>query len=292
MPRARARTAVASTTGLALIIGLGACGSDAPPPRTPARAAPAVSHADTRPDAAPLVHDLIAKINERGSVHSSVQGRLGLIGELTGEGVIRYTDHADVGLTGHTQMSPTQPRQRVDVTVVDGVGYLKSPLLKPEPGKPWLQVSPGGQDFAAKLLSPALTQLQDSTDPRAAFEGVENAVKVASSKPDTLDGKPVTRYDLRVLTSSAAAITHDPQTRSQMQQASASGQRELGYELWLDEAGLPVRFGATQAVAQAGEVSLSTQFRDWGTQADVKAPPQDQVGVFRDVPMPQAQPPR
>ena len=260
----RARIAAALTAGLALV--LGACATPEPPPPRGAAAVPP----DLRPDAAPVLTRVLGRISESGGVHSTVAGDLGLFGMLNAEGVVDYQQqHANLALKGQTRPR-NQPRQQVEVTVVDGVGYLNSPLTRPEPAKPWIRIVPGNPDFAAKLLAPALTQLQEALDPRATFAGVERTTKIQSSTPEQIDGRPTTRYELRVL-------EHDG---------------EQGYQLWVDDTGLPVRFAATQDVVQAGAVSLTSTYRDWGAPTEVQPPPEPLIGALPEGPPPQAQPPR
>lgn len=293
MPRTRAKPVhsrllpAALTAGLAFTQGLAACGTPAPPP--PPAPSPVAAPQDHRPGAAPLLGEVINRINELGSATSEVRGDLGLVGELAGTGAVRYADgHTDLTLGGHTQASRQQPRQRVEVTVVDDIGYLKSPLLRPEPAKPWLRIDPAGDDFAARLLGPALDQLRDSADPRTTFTGVEAATKVQAAAPDTVDGRPVTRYEIRLLTEHAARIAPDEQQRTRFQQAAKAGVEELSYQLWVDERRIPVRFSSTREVAQAGEVSLTSTYREWGEPVDIAPPPAEALGVYRDFPAPQA----
>ncbi|CAM05607.1 hypothetical protein A8924_6784 [Saccharopolyspora erythraea NRRL 2338] len=258
----RAGIAVAVSAGLVLL----AAACSAPPPRP---APGAIARPDPRPAAAPLIDALNQRIGEHGSVRGTVTGDLGLLGELTAENSVNYRKPlADLSLTGHNQPR-NQPKQRVEVVVVDGVGYLNSPMTRPQPDRPWLRIVPGGSDFASKLLSPAVGQLREAVDPRAAFADVEQATRIQSSGPDQVDGKPVTRYDLRVV--------------------APGGER--GYQLWVDEAGLPARFSATHNVAQAGRVSLTSTYRDWGTPTNIQAPPDNLVGAFPEGPPPQTERP-
>ncbi|WP_190821354.1 hypothetical protein [Saccharopolyspora pogona] len=286
MPRA-SRTAVLSA-GLALIAALSACGTE---PLPQARALMA-TQPDARPAAGAMLSQVIGKINERGSVRSSVRGSLGMVGELAAEGTVHYRGPlADLAFSGQTRAPGNKP-QHIELSIVDGVGYLQTPLTRPAPDKPWLKITPGGADFGAKLLSPALHQLHEAVDPRATFSGVETATRIQQSAPDTVDGKPTTRYDLRVITSQAADVAADPQQRAQFRQAAEDGEPELGYQLWLDESGLPARFVASQEVAQAGKVSLTSTYRDWGAATEIPVPPAGQVGVFEDLPRQAQQPPR
>ncbi|GAA4621754.1 hypothetical protein [Saccharopolyspora hordei] len=247
---------------------------------------------DPRPAADALLSQVITKIGERGSTRSEVRGSIGVVGELTADGVVRYRGaQTDLALDGQTRPAGGKPPQRLRLSIVDGTGYLQTPLARPAPDKPWLRITPGAGDFGSKLLTPALDQVQEAVDPRATFSGVERATRIHSSAPDQVDGKPTTRYQLRIITAQAADTATDPQQRTRYRKAADAGEPEVEYQLWLDEAGLPARFAASGQVAQAGQVSLTSTYRDWGTPVEVQAPPADEVGVFEEGPA-QAQPPR
>lgn len=291
MSRARTWTTVL-TGGLAITAAMAGCGAPPEPPPEPAPGPESAVRPDPRPSAEPVLTDVMSKLAEQSSARTEVSGDLGLVGDLDAQGVVHYDGpQTDLSVDGRTRTDPGTHPQPVDVSMVDGVGYLKTPLAHPEPGKPWVKVVPGTQDFAGKLLSPALSQLHAAADPSTAFAGVEPATRVESSSPEDLDGTPTTRYELRVLTEEAAKLTDDPQQRERFRKAADAGREEFGYQLWLDEAGLPVKFAATQQVAQAGQVSLTSTYHDWGTPADIQPPSPEEIGVFRDVPMPQAQQP-
>ncbi|MDA3626444.1 hypothetical protein OU415_13440 [Saccharopolyspora sp. WRP15-2] len=286
MSRARTRTAVISA-GLTLIAALGGCSGEPPVPTNAIAANP-----DPRPTADAMLSQVISRIDERGSTRSQIRGSLGVVGDLTADGVVRYRgQQTDLALNGQTRGTGNQPPQRIALSIVDGTGYLQTPLARPAPDKPWLRISPGAGDFGSKLLSPALDQVQEAVDPRATFSGVEKATRIQTSAPDQVDGKPTTRYQLRIVTAQAADAATDPQQRTRFQKAADAGEPELEYQLWLDESGLPAQFAATGQVAQAGQVSLTSTYRDWGAPTEIRVPPAEKIGVFQDVP-PQAQRPR
>ncbi|MDI2032030.1 hypothetical protein QFW96_25640 [Saccharopolyspora sp. TS4A08] len=283
MPRARTRTAVLSA-GLALTAALGACTSE---PQPHAAAPRAAARPDPRPAAESMLADTIGKINSTGTAHATMTGSLGVVGQLNADGVVRYRGpQADLALDGKTRNTRTE---KLAVSIVDNTGYLNTPLARPDPSKQWLKISQDGSDFGSKLLSPALDQLHESVDPRATFSGVEAATRIQGTAPDTVDGRPTTRYELRILTDEAAEIAPDEQQRERFQQAADDGERELGYQLWLDDQGLPAKFAATTRVAQAGEVSLTSTYRDWGSPVEIPLPPANDVGVLDGLP-PMAQP--
>ncbi len=290
MHRARARTASAVTV-LALTAGLGACTAEPPPP--PAAEGPAApAPPDPRPDAAPLLRDVLGAMNEAGTADSRFQGRLGLVGELDGEGSVDYRQpEPELSFTGTTQPAPGVPAEPVELVLANGVGHLKSPLLMPEPAKPWLVVPEDGPEFTAQLFGPALRQLTETVDPRSTFADIEGATKIAASEPAEVDGRPATRYDLTVLTAPAAEAATDPRQKEQLQRAADEGKPELTYRLWVGEDDLPLRFATVQDVEQTGQVSLTTTYEDWGTDVTIEPPPPERIGEFRDLP-PLAAPPR
>jgi hypothetical protein len=285
------RITVALFAGLLLTADLGGCSGSPPQSGKPPDSHRAVQ-LDRRADAAPLLTELIRRIDQQGSARSNVRGRLGFVGDLNSDGTVRYRGtQADVALGGDTQTSQTQPKQQVDLAIINGVGYVKSPLLLAEPGKPWIRVTPNGHDLGTQVLGSALEQLKHVTDPREAFAGVESATRIQSSARDAVDGRPTTRYDLRVNTARAAQIATDAQQRSRMRAAAEQGHPELEYQLWIDDSGLPARFTATRDVAQ-GQMSLTSFYSDWGVATDIEAPPAELVGVFPNAPPPGAQAPR
>lgn len=289
MHRARSRTFAVATAVLAASLGLGACSGTQPTGHQAAQPLPGPPVPDTRPDAAPVLNQVLDRINRAGSVRSQVQGDLGMAGELRSDGTVSYrSERADVGLNGSTRMQDGK-EQPLQVAVVGEDGYLRSPLLRPAPDKPWVRITPGGTDFASRLFSPALDQLREASDPRTAFAGVEPATKIQSRSEEQLDGQPVTHYDLRVVTERAAAMARDPHQRERLARAAGKSP-EQDYQLWVDRSGLPVRFSASKSVPQAGQVSLTSQYRDWGAPADIQPPRPEQVGTF-DHPAQAAQPP-
>ncbi|MFC7341070.1 hypothetical protein [Saccharopolyspora griseoalba] len=284
MSRARTRTAVLSA-GLVVLAALGACTGQQPPGPTQ----PMAVRPDPRPIADEVLNRAIEQINQRGTARTSVRGDLGMVGELDADGAVRYgNSQTDIELAGQTHSSRPNPLQ---LAVVDGVGYVNTPMAQPAPGKPWLRIDPGAGDFGAKLLGPALQQMHQAVDPRATFTGVEQATRVQSSAPDDVDGRPATRYDLRVRTEQAAKMAPDEQQRKRFEEAAHAGEREMGFQLWIDGSGAPVKFTATEEVKQAGQVSLTSTYRDWGSPVAIEPPPTEEVGVFEDAP-PVAQPPR
>lgn len=274
--------------GIALLAGLCGCSPEQPQVNT----APPAPPVDPRADAAALLAQVVGKIDQQDGVRNTVHGNLGMLGELTGEGKVGYSVRpANLTLQGKIRMSNDQSHP-VKVSLVDGIGYVKSPLTRPQPGKPWLRVEPNADEAAGKLLGPALEQIQASIDPRSAFSGIEHSTKIQSSAPDHIEGKPTTRYELRVLTSRASETTTNPWQQARMHQAAVDGEPELAYRLWLDENGLPVRFTATRKVDNAGEVSLTSTYSDWGQSTNIQPPAPEEIGTLRATDLPRAEPPR
>lgn len=275
---------VAASCGIALTL----VGCSSAPPEKPTQSAPAVARPDPRASAAPLLDDVLHRIGELGGAHTEVRGDLGVLGEFTGKGVVSYADsEADLDVDGNLRMARGNDQHPVTMTVVDGIGYVKSPLTHSKPDKPWLRISPKDNDATAKLLGPALTQVRAASDPRTAFAGVEKATKIQTRSRDQVDGIPTTRYELRVVTSLAAQHAQDPTQRARLRKAAEGGQPELTYQLWIDDDGRPLRFSANSDVEKAGEIALTSNYRDWGTVEAITAPPENKIDSFS-----MGQPPR
>lgn len=271
---------------------LGGCASEPPPPPD---TGPAPVRHDPRPSAAGLLTEVLDNVSEQGSARAEVHGDLGVVGKVNGASALHFDQTgSDIAMRGETKAGG-QP-QPVQLSVVDDVGYLQTPLARPESGKDWLRITPQGEDFTAALLSPALRQLHDAVDPRATFAEVTDASRIQDSAQEDVDGTPATRYDLRIDTKQAADQATDPQRAEQFQRAADAGKGELGYRLWVDADGLPLRFSTSPNIAQPGQqgandATLTSTYSGWSEPVDISTPPPHEVGRLEQTP-PQAQPPR
>ena len=225
-------------TGLLVLLValLAGCSGHAPDPAPPRPSSAEAARPDLRPPATELLTEVIQRIEQQGAAHSEIQGSLGLVGRVQAAGAMNYTrSGTELTLRGHTTPNGHQPPQPIQLSMVDNVGYLATPLASPDPAKPWVKIVPGGNDFGARLLSPALQQLREAVDPRTTFSGVEAATRIHHSAPDQ-SRTPTTRYDL-----------HRPPARRSHRSGALPQRAALretnGYQLWVDGSG-PVRFAA------------------------------------------------
>ncbi len=298
MPRPGLRAAL-TATALVTAVALGGCSSSDPAP--PPQPGPGAAHArpDPRPSAAGMLGDVLGAMTARGSVHADLQGKLGVVGQVRGSGELHYQadspeaapdsdpnaadadagENSDVALHGHTRSSGGP--EPVALSIVDRIGYLRTPLLPTDNGAPWLRVPAQGTDATAALLGPPLRQLHDAIDPRAALGDVRGAVRIQNTSTETLADRPVTRYDLRLDTRQAAQETDDPQRQRKFGSAAESGREEQRFQLWVDEQDLPVRFSSAPEVnapGASGPATLTTTYSDWTEPAAIAPPAPSDVG--------------
>ncbi|MHA6801084.1 hypothetical protein [Bounagaea algeriensis] len=314
MPRPRLRAAL-TATALVTAVVLGGCSSSEPPP--PPQPGPGAAHAppDPRPSAAGMLGDVLGTMTARGSVHTDVRGQLGVVGQVHGSGALHYQDDPDTAapdtaapdtaapdpdpnaagadaaansdVTLHGQTRSGRAPEPVALSIVDQVGYLRTPLLPTDNGAPWLRVPAQGTDATAALLGPPLRQLHDALDPRAALGDVRGAVRIQDTSTEALADRPVTRYDLRLDTRQAANETDDPQRQRKFRSAAESGRAEQRFQLWVDEQNLPVRFSSAPRVdapGASGPAALTTTYSDWAEPAAIAPPAPSEVGELGRAP--------
>ena len=195
--------------------------------------------------------------------------------KITGAGDLKFGS-ADSAIA----MEMTTAQGSVSMVFVENVLYMKLPQ-ELEPGKPWVKVDPNSDSVLAKALSSLNESLSKNADPRAALKVFENSGEVTTSKDEQLDGRKTTHYTITVDVRKMADNQADPAQKKAMQDAIAGGMKDFPVDVWVDEAGLPVRF-AMDAPAPDGKggltsVKMRVDYTDWGRPVDIAPPPADQT---------------
>ncbi|MFD6070836.1 MULTISPECIES: hypothetical protein [Amycolatopsis] len=175
----------------------------------------------------------------------------------------------------------------LELRLVDKIVFAKVPEAAREDvpgGKPWVKVSPDGADPFSQVAGGSIDQLAKQNDPGRSFDQVRKAGTLVESGHTELDGVPAERYRLDV---DMAALGGDlPAGLS----AEAVGelQGKLGkipMEIWLDDAHRPLRIVldlapvlAASGVQDSAMARIVTSYSEWGTQADIQAPPPEEIG--------------
>ncbi|EME63997.1 hypothetical protein [Amycolatopsis decaplanina] len=257
------RTAL-STVVLVLGALLGACDSETVS-FTDARALAdgATSAIDSK--AAKFTTDVTA-----GTMRSKSQGQARVAG--TGTALTMTTDFLG---------------EPLELRLVGKIVFAKVPETAREDipgGKPWVKVSPDGADPFSQVAGGSIDQLAKQNDPGRALDQVRKAGTLTGSGHSELDGVSAEHYRLDV---DIAALNGDlPAGLSAEAVGELHGKLgKIPMEVWLDDAHRPLQIVldlapvlAASGVPDSAMARIVTRYSEWGTQADIQAPPPEEIG--------------
>ncbi|MEV6913290.1 hypothetical protein [Amycolatopsis sp. NPDC051071] len=151
-------------------------------------------------------------------------------------------------------------------------------------GKPWIKVSPDGSDPFSQVLGGSLDQLAKQSDPGRALDQIRRAGTLTGSEHADLDGVSTEHYRLDI---DLAALGGDLPAGLSAEAVGELGGKlgKLPMEIWLDGAHQPLKVVldlapvlAASGVPDSAQARTTTHYSEWGTRADIQAPPADQIG--------------
>jgi hypothetical protein len=246
------------------LVSLTACGTT-----VTGRAVPA--HAGTVTDLSYLVASRTAAEH---TVHITYDATTS-IGELTGTGQAEFTP-GKIAL----QLDVTTPVGAIGMVLVGDKLYLKIPQSVAHTGKPWIGVDPNGTDPTSKALAAVLSEEQANADPSRTLAQIQAAGTITRTSADQVDGRPATHYAISVNTAkllASSAVT--PQLRQLISGSAARLPATIGYDVWIDSAGLPVKIAFNENVTGA-KTTITMTYSQWGAPVSIQAPPADQIGAL------------
>ncbi|MEV7553489.1 hypothetical protein AB0N89_28080 [Amycolatopsis sp. NPDC089917] len=178
----------------------------------------------------------------------------------------------------------------LELRLVDKIVFAKVPESSREDvpgGKPWVKVSDNGTvgaDPFSQVAGDSIDQLAKQNDPGRALDQVRRAGTVTESGHADLDGASTEHYRLDI---DMAALGGDlPAGLSAEAVGELHGKLgKIPMEVWLDDARQPVQIVldlapvlAASGVPDSAMARIVTRYSDWGTQADIQAPPPEEIG--------------
>ncbi|MFF2554349.1 hypothetical protein ACFVUS_25335 [Nocardia sp. NPDC058058] len=129
----------------------------------------------------------------------------------------------------------------------------------------------GGGDGMWYRYGPDIPELANSfkyswADLDTEFYFLPGVATIASTHPDRIDGKDVTRYDLDINTQAPRALPAD-----------ADKDTTETVQVWIGAGNLPVRTVIRTNPNTTRESVTTTNYRDWGQSLDIQAPPADKT---------------
>ncbi|KZB87687.1 hypothetical protein [Amycolatopsis regifaucium] len=175
----------------------------------------------------------------------------------------------------------------LELRLVDKIVFAKVPESAREDvpgGKPWVKVSADGADPFSQVAGGSIDQLAKQNDPGRALDQVRRAGTLIESGRTELDGASAERYRLDI---DVAALGGDLPAGLSAEAVGELGGKlgKLPMELWLDDARRPLQVMldlapvlAASGAPDSAMARIVTRYTEWGTQADIQAPPPDQIG--------------
>ncbi|MFI7115568.1 hypothetical protein [Amycolatopsis sp. NPDC049868] len=175
----------------------------------------------------------------------------------------------------------------IELRLVGKIVFAKVPDTAREDipgGKPWVKVSPDGADPFSQVAGGSIDQLAKQNDPGRALDQVRKAGTLTGSGHAELDGVSAEHYRLDV---DLAALGGDlPAGLSAETVTELRGKvGKLPMEIWLDDARRPLRIMLDLApvlvasgAPDGATARIVTRYSEWGTQADIQAPPPEEIG--------------
>jgi hypothetical protein len=219
--------------------------------------------------------DKTATISLNGSLKARTEST------ITGEGALRYdAEGPAMQLTQKIEAGGGTPTE-LGLVVLPNTAFVRPPAEGPSAlpdGKTWIKIDPDAEDAKSKEFAQLVQAIRDNADPTRSFTQFGDAITVAESAEEALDGVPTMRYVLRVDLAKAAEQQHDPIMKKSLEQSVEGGLATLDYQLWLDASNRLTRVLVSQVLPDdQGEFTLDTRYRDWGKPVQITEPPADEI---------------
>jgi hypothetical protein len=261
----RRSLATIAVSALALT-GFAACGDEEPEKADDVVALSGLEKGDTV-EPAEFVQTIQDGVEASSTAEITMEMDLGAAAKASGEGVVDYTSETPELLM---DMSIDADAQSVDyeMRMVDGVLYLNMGELTDD--KFW-KVDPSDPD--GPLAGMGLDKMLEQSDPIGSVARMEPAIKtVTYVGEEDVDGRELDHYELTIDLSKAVDLMGadlPQQVQGQMPEA-------ISYDAWLDDEN---RFAQLEMEYEVmGQpLAMTMTADDWGTEADIEAPPADEV---------------
>ncbi|MBB4688568.1 hypothetical protein [Amycolatopsis jiangsuensis] len=175
----------------------------------------------------------------------------------------------------------------LELRLVDRALYAKVPdsaRAQVTGGRPWVRVSPDGNDPFSQVLGGSLTQLAEQNDPARTLAQVREAGTLDSSEDTRLGGTAAEHYHLTVDLAKLGSALPAGLPADAMAQLAGRG-TTVPLDLWLDPRDRPVQLvldlsPILRATGESGGARITARYAGWGTPVTVDAPSAADVGTL------------
>ncbi|MEW2501573.1 hypothetical protein AB0878_13940 [Amycolatopsis sp. NPDC047767] len=214
--------------------------------------------------------------------------------EMTSAGkTVTAQGEAAYGAQGTTfHMTVNADGEQTEMILVDNATYLKIPADQATQlgtDKPWLKISPDGDDPISKALAGSMAQAGQQSDPTQLLDQLSEAGKIVSSDQTEVDGQKANHYkvDIDMVKALDKLLKAAPEaTKAKLKEEAQGKNIRIPMEIWVDKNQLPLQISMDESemvkemggnAASAGTGKFVVKYSDWGAPVTIAAPPADQV---------------
>jgi hypothetical protein len=136
----------------------------------------------------------------------------------------------------------------------------------------WARIDQAASGTPEKQWATVAANLADTADPTANLARYREAALVADAVDDAVEGVPAVRYLVVIDLARAVEQEPDPGAREALRGQLERGLTRISSTLWIDAANRPLRSESRQTLPGIGTLTLTADYRDWGTPVTIAAP--------------------
>ncbi|MBP2474554.1 hypothetical protein JOF53_003426 [Crossiella equi] len=266
----------------ALLLVLGACGGQAAAPQAPSGGATtsAAAATDTKFTSADQLNKAIfAAMKAKKTVSYRATGTV----EGKPEQAINSTGALEYGADGVSATINNKSEGKDQIVTITPKGiYLKLGAETGDPAKPWVKITPGGEDIFSKLMGAVVSAVQTQADLSKQLENIKSGGTITSTGEDTVNGEKVTKYAVSVDVKKVAEAQTDPLAKKAMEALVKAGASTSEQVLYV-KGDLLVRQVVTQTLP-VGKLSFTNDYSGWGEPAEIIVPKDGEVAEAPKLP--------
>ncbi|GAA4549437.1 hypothetical protein [Pseudonocardia xishanensis] len=217
--------------------------------------------------------DLLTAVSTRRNTDRTAVLRLtgqldaaGTPAEVVGDGALRVEQGGGVSAR-FTQTVTVGGRAQSSAMVVRPGGQVFQQVAGV-----WTRIDEAPTGTTEKQWATVAVNLTDTADPTANLAHFREAALVADAVDDTVAGMPAVRYLVVVDLVRAADQEPDPAVRAALTEQVQRGLTRISSTLWIDAANRPLRSESRQTLPGLGELTVTADYRDWGTPVSIPEP--------------------
>ncbi|MEU8340464.1 hypothetical protein SAMN05443665_1002237 [Actinomadura meyerae] len=209
-------------------------------------------------------------------------------GDMTMSGTMQYRTKPEIAYSmNFTDMTVGgKSMGGMEQRLLNGNMYMKMPMLSQLGGgssKPWIKLSLSELSEKSGMNIDQMLQQSRQMDP------VQNTKMLTASKDarevgqETVDGVKTTHYTGTYRMEDAIATLPADQQEAYRKTLGQVGMQNMHFDLWVDGQQLPRKMTMKGSQGSDGELTVTTQYREFGKPVQIEEPPASEVTDFGEL---------